>query len=122
MYAKSLQELNHIIHIQQKERYLKTSCQIQLQKNKIPWACYQWIHLKKVKKETKSSLISYFDEKCQIFSTKLVELKFIQTALNSPHLSLFCRKILEGKAKTMEYQLRDLQPAFLFNWHLKKEF
>ena len=120
--ARNLEQLNQMTYNKQEQEYLKISCQIQLQKNKIPWACYEWIHQKKAEEKIKQSLIPYFNEKCQISPTDLNALKQIHKALQSQHLSWFCRKILQEKKQIIEYQLRDMAPELLFNWYFKKEF
>lgn len=120
--ARNLEQLNQIIYNKQQQKYLSISCRVQLRKNKIPWTCYEWIHKKTAEKKIKQSLIFYFNEKCQTASTDLNTLKQIHKALQSQHLSLFCRKILQEKKQIIEYQLRDMTPELLFNWYFKKEF
>ena len=122
MKAGNLEQFNQIIHDKQQQNYLKISCRIQLRKNKIPWACYEWIHQKKSSIKTKQNLISYFNEKCQTALINLNASKQILKALQNQHLSQFCRKILQEKKQTIEYQLRDRAPELLFNWYFKKEF
>jgi len=120
--ARSLEQLNQIIHNKQQQQYLEISCRIQLQKHKIPWTCYEWIHQKKAEEKIKQNLISYFNERCQTSPANLNTLKQVHKALQNQHLSLFCRKILQEKKDIIEYQLRDMAPELLFNWYFKKEF
>ena len=120
--AKNLEELNQIIRNKQQLEYLNLSCRIQLQKNKIPWACYEWMKQKEPKAEIKQIFISYFNEKCQTSSHNLNDLTQIHRSLQSPSLSRFCQTILREKKSIIEYQLRDMAPDLLFNWYFKKEF
>ncbi len=120
--VRNLEELNQVIHNKQQQEYLKISCRIQLQKNKIPWACYEWMAQKEPKAEIKQSFISYFNEKCQTSSHNLNNLAQIHRALQSSNLSRFCQTILKEKKGIIEYQLRDKAPDLLFNWYFKKEF
>ena len=118
---KNLKELNQNIENKYHQEYLKASCKVQLQKNKIPWACYEWIYQKKPEEEIKQSLTTYFNEKCQTSSVRSNELKQIHKALQNQYLSAFCRQILQEKKQIIEYQLRDMAPDFLFKWYFKKE-
>ena len=120
--ARNLEELNQIIRNKQQLEYLNLSCRIQLQKNKIPWACYEWMKQKEPKAKIKQNFISYFNEKCQTSSHNLNDLTQIHRSLQSPSLSRFCQTILREKKSIIEYQLRDMAPDLLFNWYFKKEF
>ena len=120
--ARTVQELDQMMERGRNQEYLKTFCLLQLRKNKIPGACYQWMVQKKLVKERKSHLFSYLDERCQVALLKEPSLKSVNQALKIHELSSFCRKNLEKRREIMEYRLRDSAPSQLFHWYLKKEF
>lgn len=120
MSARSIQELEQMIEKQENKEKLKALCLLQLQKETVPYACYEWISFSENPRNQKNIfLISYLNEKCEEFSLKLTDPEQIKQILQKPHLSKFCRKQISQVKKLIEYQLRDQAPKNILNWHLQ---
>ncbi len=119
MSARSTQELEKMIEKQETKEKLKTLCLLQLQKETVPYACYEWKNFSKNPHIQKNTLLtSYLNEKCEEFSGRLKKPEQIKQILQKQHLSEFCRKQIKRAKKLIEYQLRDQAPENILKWHL----
>ena len=118
--SRNIDELEQIVQEQKKTKELKLFCQLQLNKKRVPWACYEWI--KKKPKTEKKIFLSYFNEKCSESSVYLKNPEKIRKILQQKNLSAFCRTRVRKQKKVIEYQLRDQLPSNIFKWYFTEEF
>lgn len=114
----SFTELKQLKYQQKKLKKLKLLCYFQLQKQIIPYSCYEWIPLIQTPIQKKLS-IPYLNEQCHEFSKSINNLQKISKILQKNYLSPYCYKILHLRKKYLEYQLRDGKLEDVFNWYFK---
>ena len=100
MKAPSIQNID-----QMKQNYLDEKkkihlCQQQLQKNKIPTACYQISN-------SPEELKQHLDKKCSEIPLESMKLHEISNLLKNQRISSQCLKVLEEKEKILRYQQQD---------------
>ena len=118
--TQNLQEFEHYVRQNQKQELLKTTCFLQLQKRKIPTACYEWFSQTSLFPQ--KELLNYLDEKCLEFAVSLKHLKELTPIIMNPHISPTCRNKIQKIKNILIYQLRDSSPEIILHWHLKKKF
>ena len=120
MNTRHLTDLKSLIKKQEIKQELKTLCFLQLNKQIIPYSCYEWIKYKKPKR--KRLCLQYLNEKCQEFSIHLKNPEKIQEILKKQILSPACYKRVREQKRRIEYQLRDHSLSDIFKWYFIEDF
>lgn len=118
----SPEELKQHLQNSNKVRVLKIRCFLDLEKDRTPVACYQWLHsLPSLPLKTRKELIHYLDEKCHHSLSSLKNPHQVSRLLKTQGLSSFCLHKIQEVQRILIYQLRDESPRHIFQWHLPEE-